>query len=55
MFSFFKRKPKPEAQPALPPQAEPAPQPAPVVPPLPNPPHPLLRLSFSRLLPCLPR
>ncbi|WP_039783820.1 signal recognition particle-docking protein FtsY [Herbaspirillum huttiense] len=29
MFSFFKRKPKPEAQPALPPQAEPAPQPAP--------------------------
>ncbi|MBW9333059.1 signal recognition particle-docking protein FtsY [Herbaspirillum sp. RU 5E] len=33
MFSFFKRKPKPEAQPALPPQAEPAPQPAPVVPP----------------------
>jgi fused signal recognition particle receptor len=31
MFSFFKRKPKPEAQPALPPQAEPAPQPAPVV------------------------
>jgi fused signal recognition particle receptor len=53
MFSFFKRKPKPEAQPALPPQAEPAPQPA--VPPLPNPPHPLLRLSFSRLLPCLPR
>ncbi|AYR26255.1 signal recognition particle-docking protein FtsY [Herbaspirillum rubrisubalbicans] len=35
MFSFFKRKPKPEAQPALPPQAEPAPAPAvpaPVVP-----------------------
>ncbi|NQE50980.1 signal recognition particle-docking protein FtsY [Herbaspirillum rubrisubalbicans] len=28
MFSFFKRKPKPEAQPALPPQAEPAPAPA---------------------------
>nr|WP_198983906.1 signal recognition particle-docking protein FtsY [Herbaspirillum sp. ASV7] len=27
MFSFFKRKPKPEAQPTLPPQAEPAPQP----------------------------
>ncbi|WP_299532411.1 signal recognition particle-docking protein FtsY [uncultured Herbaspirillum sp.] len=35
MFSFFKRKPKPEAQPALPPeaQAEPAPAPQPVVPP----------------------
>ncbi|MCI1012251.1 signal recognition particle-docking protein FtsY [Herbaspirillum sp. C7C2] len=29
MFSFFKRKPKPEAQPALPPQPEAAPQPAP--------------------------
>ncbi|MFJ3057733.1 signal recognition particle-docking protein FtsY [Herbaspirillum sp. NPDC087042] len=28
MFSFFKRKPKPEAQPTLPPQVEPAPQPA---------------------------
>ncbi|WP_343652915.1 signal recognition particle-docking protein FtsY [Herbaspirillum sp.] len=28
MFSFFKRKPKPEAQPALPPQPEAAPQPA---------------------------
>ncbi|MDR6396027.1 signal recognition particle-docking protein FtsY [Herbaspirillum seropedicae] len=29
MFSFFKRKPKPEAQPALPPQSEPAPPAAP--------------------------
>jgi len=28
MFSFFKRKPKPEAQPALPPQDQPAAQPA---------------------------
>ncbi|WP_338716693.1 signal recognition particle-docking protein FtsY [Herbaspirillum sp. DW155] len=32
MFSFFKRKPKPEAQPALPPQAEPAPRPVADVP-----------------------
>jgi fused signal recognition particle receptor len=53
MFSFFKRKPKPEAQPALPPQAEPAPQPAPVAPPAESA-APAAAPPFSRPLPPAP-
>ena len=52
MFSFFKRKPKPEAQPTLPPQAEPAPPP--VVAPAPAPLAPAALVSADIPAPAAP-
>ncbi|QDD66394.1 signal recognition particle-docking protein FtsY [Herbaspirillum seropedicae] len=56
MFSFFKRKPKPEAQPALPPQSEPAPPaaPEPAAPAVTPPPAPVAPVAPTPAAPVAP-